>query len=519
MVNEELRELLDDFLLEAEERLSRIEVTLLTVVDADAGERRSAFKDVRRELHTLKGNSGMMGFSGLQKLAHELEDLVDGLDLESLDLEPLLSGLDRFKRDLAAETDPRGPAPEAGEETAAAERPETASKRERRDSSTRVRLDRLDRLLETSTRLIVGRNDLKDKIAHGVDLAPSASDFPEASLAAWRAAEEAERKLDQVLDLLQDQIRDLRTVPLKSVFERLQRVVHDEGRRAGKEVSYESRGGETPLDTALTELAIDVLGHLIRNSIVHGLEKPDERERVGKPRQGIVFLEASLRGGDVEIEVFDDGTGIEEEKLRRAARKAGIEEADSADLHALLFHPGLSTRETADRSAGRGMGLSAVLAAVHRHGGTIAVDTSVGLGTRFGLKLPLTVAVTEALLVTSGGERFALPIAAVQDTGRRASLDRDALDLKDFLDLPLGGRRSEFFVTVEAEGRTSTIAVDELGSIQRIVVNPLDELFGRPKGIAGSTVLGDGRVVLILDPPQLAASQALESGAHASDVR
>ncbi len=511
MVNEELRELLDDFLLEAEERLTRIEVALLASVEAGVEARRGSFREVRRELHTLKGNSGMMGLSGLQALAHELEDEVDRLDPENPDFTALLAGLDRFKRDLAdvlRENDPAAVAPEI--------MPAPTQPRDRREGSTRVRLDRLNRLLETSTRLVVARNALRQRIQLGASLDPAAPDFATETRQTWQQTEETHRELDQILELLQEQVRELRTIPLKSVFTRLQRLVHDESRRSGKEVAFEHRGGETPLDSALTELATDTLGHLIRNCIVHGLEEPDVRKQNGKPPRGMVFLEAALRGGNVDIEVFDDGTGIDEGALRRAAMQAGIAEAETADLHALLFHPGLSTREKADHSAGRGIGLSAVLASVHRHGGTIEVDTATGVGTRFCLRLPLTVAITDALLVHSGSERFAIPISAVRDTGSSTSLDRESVELHRFLDLPLGGD-ADFYFTVETEGRSSAIRVDRLGTIQRIVVNPLDQLFGRPKGVAGSTVLGDGRVVLILDPPQLAAAVVQQDRSRADD--
>ncbi|MCP4200900.1 MAG: hypothetical protein GY769_03095 [bacterium] len=499
MVNEELRELLDDFLLEAEERLTRVEVSLLAAADATPEARELSFREVRRELHTLKGNSGMMGFAGLQALAHELEDLVDDLDPDNPDLAPLLAGLDRFKTDLGDATHPAKPQAETPVER----------KHDRREGSTRVRLDLLNRLLETSTRLVVARNTLSDRIQIGLSLDPEEPDFADRAKESWLEAEETRIKLDQVLELLQEQIRSLRTIPLKSVFTRLQRLVHDESAKAGKEVRFETRGGETPLDSALTELATDALGHLMRNCIVHGIETPEDRERCGKSRVGTLFVEASLRAGNVEIEVFDDGAGIDEAALRRAAERAGIREAETADLHALLFHPGLSTRREADQSAGRGIGLSAVLASVHRHSGTIEVDTSLGLGTRFCLRLPLTVAITDALIVSSGGDRFAIPITAVRETGSRPTLDsEEAVDLKHFLDLPLGSGKADFFVTVESEGRQRSVLVDELGSLQRIVVNPLDEIFGRPKGIAGSTVLGDGRVILILDPTQLAVGSS-----------
>jgi two-component system chemotaxis sensor kinase CheA len=497
MVNEELRELLDDFLVEADERLTRVEVSLLATVDAAPETRTVSFREVRRELHTLKGNSGMMGFGDLQTQAHALEDLVDDLDPDNPDLAPLLAGLDRFKTSLdstarQSKQQPRAP---------------TEHQPDRREGSTRVRVRLLSQLLETSTQLVLSRHALSDRILAGAALESGTADFVPRTRKSWQDAEEAWIQLDQILELLQEQIRGLRTIPLKSVFTRLQRLVHDESTKAGKEVRFETRGGETPLDSALTELATDTLGHLIRNCIVHGIETPEVRERNGKSRRGTLFLEASLRAGTVEIEVFDDGAGINEEALRQAAGRSGIPEAETADLHALLFHPGLSTSLETDQSSGRGIGLSAVLASAHRHGGTIEVDSSLGLGTRFCLRLPLTVAITDALLISAGRERFAIPIAAVKETGDRETLDsEDVLDLGKFLDLPFRSNDSGYFVTVESEGRSRSLLVDELGKLQRIVVSPLDDLFGRPRGIAGSTVLGDGRVTLILDPTELAVA-------------
>lgn len=496
MVNEELRELLDDFLLETDERLTRIEVALLASVEATADERQRAFQEVRRELHTLKGNSGMMGFSELQTLAHELEDRVDELDPANPDLKPLLEGIDRFKDGLAEAAGESQSPDDSGEGD--------GTPTERRQGSARVRLETLERLLETSTRLVVARHGLSDRIEA---VAAVESNDPETRTAlrdTWRQLDEAHRKLDRVLDLVQEQVQDLRTVPLNQLFSKLKRLVHDEAETTGKEVRFESRGGSTPLDIALSELATDTLGHLIRNAIVHGIEQPATRENLAKPRHGTVLVEAALRSGNVEIEVIDDGAGIDSARLRTVAAKAGFDDAETADLHRLVFHPGLSSRDSTDRSSGRGIGMSAVLASVHRYGGTIEVDTASGLGTRFCLRLPLTVAVTDALLVASGGERFAVPIGAIKETGHHDTLpNTEALNLKEFLDLPFQNSRPDFFVTVEVEGRRKAVLVDELGSLQRIVVNPLDALMGSPKGIVGSTVLGDGQVVLILDPPQL----------------
>jgi len=421
--------------------------------------------------------------------------------LENPDLSPLLAGVDRFKADLTAAAS----ASQATDDS-------SAQPQDRRQGSARVRLDTLGQLLETSIRLVVARHGLNDRI----DLAASLDlEDPNAAVKFkdnWRNLDEARRKLDQILDLLQEQIQDLRTVPLNQLFSRLQRLVHDQAAASGKEIQFETRGGATPLDIALTELASETLGHMVRNAVVHGIENPEIRIEQGKPRHGTVLVEATLRGGYVEIEVIDDGAGIDEDRLRRAATKAGVSDIDTADLHTLTFHPGLSTQDSTDQSAGRGIGMAAVLAAVHRYGGTIEVDTAAGLGTRFGLRLPLTVAVTDALLVASGGERFAVPIAAVKDTGQQQTLSsEETLDLKQFLDLPFQNTPADFYVTVEVEGRHRSVLVDELGSLQRIVVNPLDRMLGRPKGILGTTVLGDGEVVLILDPPQLAYDALIEA--------
>ncbi len=523
-MNEELQELLGDFVLEAQDRLDRIEDGFLGLEAGSRQEREAVLEEVRRELHTLKGNSGMMGLADLQELAHALEDRVERIDPAEPRLAPLLEDVDRF-RELLAQA--------AGSSTTG----ETAADGggagldERR--STRVALEALDRLHAGTAELVVARHTLADRLYGVAKRIPDEARREEDFAAAWRRLDDARRELDAILESLQHQIQALRMVPLQPIFDRLQRLVHDEAAEQGKTVHLKTSGGETPLDTALTDLASDTLGHIVRNAVVHGIEAADDRRAAGKPDAGSVLIQAALKEGSVVIDVYDDGAGIDEAGLRAAAKRAGIDTAQLQDVHALLFHQGLSTREDADRSSGRGVGMAAVLTAVHGRGGDIEVATVPGMGSCFSLRLPLTVAITNALLVETGGEHFAVPVAAIRETGPDApalagspdspgSTDvgkpDDALHLGSYLGLVRGGGRSdrrsggrsapEYFVTVEADGRRRRVLVDALGELQEIVVRPLDGVLGRPKGIAGSTVLGNGRVVLILDPPQLTSTSA-----------
>ena len=506
MVNDELKELLADYLLECDERLISVEQALLEIADIPSEDRSALLEKVRRDLHTLKGNSGMMGLTDLQSLAHRLEDVVADLDPKLPAIEPLLEGVDEFKHRL---TELRAPA--AADPDAA-----TVSTDIAKEASVRIGTGDLDRLLDLATELLITRNRMASLTAEALHLNAEDPGYAEASQQAWQQLEEVRRQLEKTLTPLDSGLRRLRMVPLERLFSRLQRIVHDEAARSGKTVALVTRGGETPLDAALVEVAAETLGHLVRNAVVHGIEQPDGRRSADKPSQGTVLLEAAVRGRWVDIEVLDDGAGIDRDGLREAALARGLEMAQASDLHTLVFRPGLTIRSEVDQSSGRGVGTSAALDAVHRYGGTIDIDTAPGIGTRFLLRLPLTVAVTEALLLEVGSDRYALPISSILETTdvgeddlltadnetflQRAGLNIPLIDLGSFFSATRTSRQQpRYAVLLTSEGQLRALLVDQLGDVATIVVNPLHPTLEYPPGLAGTTVLGSGEVVMILD--------------------
>ncbi|MFQ5350918.1 MAG: chemotaxis protein CheA, partial [Thermoanaerobaculia bacterium] len=358
MSGQDLGALLGDFLAEAEERSARVEQILLDLPGAGS-EIPEMISRARRELHTLKGNAGMMGFDALRNAAHEMEDLTDALDPLRPDIQPLLRGLDRLRT-----------------ETAALDR-----RQEDRGASgatvqgVRIGYERLDELVEPLGAQLLARHRMSEALATAAESAKGAA------AESIRHCNETWLELDRLLEQMQGELLELRMVPVSTLFGRLRRLVHDEAHRAGKEVRFETRGGNTSVDRALIDDAAEVLGHLARNAVVHGIETAKTRLAAGKPSVGLVRIEAAVRSDSVQIDVLDDGGGIDREALGRAAAEAGITAAED-DLQALMFRSGLTTRHATDLSAGRGVGMDVVLHGVQRSGGSIEVASRVGVGTR-----------------------------------------------------------------------------------------------------------------------------------------
>ena len=528
------QELLDEFLLEAQERADEVESLLLRLTTGDAEEKAAAIVRAKRELHTLKGNSGMMGFSDLQQLAHMMEDQVEALDLEQPVVDDLLEQLDELRRGLEAirspetdeeeEPDQTEDEPESEESLSKpAAGAEGASDSPREAGSVRVPFAKIDRLVESQAETLIFRNRLADAIERSMLLLEEEDeidqDFVERARAVWEEVDLARQALEKTLHLLQEQVTELGMVPLQGLFRSLGRIVHDESRREDKTVDFEIRGGDTPIDRTLLETAGEALGHLVRNAVIHGIESPEERRRNGKFKSGRVTVSATLEGGEVRIEITDDGAGIDVVALEAKAQAVAPDKLEKTRGLDLLFVDGLSTRQDTDLGSGRGVGLAAVKKSVEDHGGKVKVSSIPGNGTTFALHLPVTAAIIRSLLLEVDHESYALPLTSVAESllvGHESIHDlnhsrvlRWRGELVPLLDVGHSFATCDqpsprsFAVVIDVNGRRRGLLIDRLVGIRDIVVKGLDIIVGNPKGISGSTILGDGRVIMILDPSAL----------------
>jgi chemosensory pili system protein ChpA (sensor histidine kinase/response regulator) len=343
-------------------------------------------------------------------------------------------------------------------------------------------------------------------------------------------------QIQRLTGSLRSEVTRARLVPVGKLFARSARQVREAARAAGKTVALEVSGETVEVDNGIIEQVADPLLHLVRNAVVHGIESEDERRERGKPAQGTVHLSAAHRGGFVYIEVEDDGQGIDVERLKAEAVRRGFVQSEEAALLSarealnLVFLPGFSTAPAVTTAAGRGVGMDVVRTNVSRVNGEIDVETEVGVGTRFTLKLPLTVVISDALLVRTGAETLAIPLNAVRvilsvradtiqalDRAEMVQVDDELVDLvrlDRLLGLPAAGARTRIPVVVlRAGGVSLAVAVDELLGKEEIVIKTLG---GFPEGVgpfAGATISGEGRVILLVDPARLV--ELAEGSGHA----
>jgi two-component system chemotaxis sensor kinase CheA len=308
------------------------------------------------------------------------------------------------------------------------------------------------------------------------------------------------------------------------IFRRMPFVVRDLARETGTQVRLELRGQETEIDKFLIERMMDPVLHLVRNAVSHGIETVDERVAAGKRPEGTIVLSAATAGDIVRIDIADDGRGVDPDAVIERARAAGLAlpagAPDAATLLSLLCAPGFSTRDESDRASGRGVGMSVVLAAVEELSGTLRLETEKGTGTRFVIELPVTLAITDALIATVAGETFAVPQGAVREVVevpvdallqvernemmpyRGAALP--VMRLSRLFGLPDSSRERLHLFVVGLGGAAVGIAVDRIVGQREIVVRAIADSLVKVDGISGATDLGDGHVVLILDPAVLA---------------
>jgi two-component system chemotaxis sensor kinase CheA len=323
---------------------------------------------------------------------------------------------------------------------------------------------------------------------------------------------------------LQEAVLAIRMLPISNVFSRFPRLVHELSARLNKRVELKLSGESTELDRGLIEKISDPLTHLVRNAIDHGLETPEVRTAAGKPPVGTVNLRASQRGGNILIEVSDDGRGLDRKRiLARAAERGTVisPDAPDAEVWQLIFEAGFSTAEQVTEVSGRGVGMDVVKRNIQALSGTIELSSVAGQGTRVLVSVPLTLAIMEAMTVAVGGETYVLPLACVIESlsvkaGEIHTLPGtgDTLRVRDEY-LPVmhlarlfppqapGADGGGIAVIVETDGSNAALIVDELVGQQQVVVKSLETNFRKVPGLSGATVMGDGSVALILDVAHL----------------
>jgi two-component system chemotaxis sensor kinase CheA len=487
---------------------------------------------VFRICHTLKGDADSLGFAALTEFAHVLEDLLGRLRagtlamtdeilarlLGSVDvlrdlLSDVLEGRDELSsvhRRLLDElrrttTDEVGVLPEGPATPAAPSEP--VLPRRVAAPTLRIRVETLDRLMNLAGELSIARGRLDQAVLER---------------GAWIGPElvEAHRAMDHLFANLQEEVMRVRMVPLGPVFRQHVRGVRELAVAHGKRARLEIHGEDAEIDTTVIEHLREALIHVIRNAVAHGIELPERRIARGKEAVGRIALSARQEGAQIVVEVSDDGEGVDVEAVRRRARTLGLADDPDAlgqdELLELVFHPGFSTQDEATLAAGRGVGMDAVRRSIEAAGGSVSLSSVGGSGTVTMLRLPLTLAIIDGFAVGVGDEVFVLPLAAVVEcldlpvdghyarggaTGlmsvRGKPLSWVRLGYALALACPPGRRPS--VVVVEHAGQRLGLVVDALHGERQAVIKPLARHLRHVPEIAGSTILGDGRIALILD--------------------
>jgi two-component system chemotaxis sensor kinase CheA len=546
-----------DLVVESFESLEQFDRDLMAIEKDEATP--DTLNSMFRSIHTLKGSSGCLGLGRIEKVAHAGENLLSALrdgrltpqaemitallacadalramlghiqdtgEEGDFDHSKLMADLQRLheatSNERTAEKQAFGlfaddeASPEPAAEAAGADpMKEIAAPAVRvapvaAESAIRVDVGQLDTLMDLVGELVLARNQI-------VQL----SSQREAALT------NATQRLNHITTKLQENVMKTRMQPIGTVWSRFPRVVRDVAHEVGKQVALEMEGADTELDRTIIEAIKDPLTHLVRNAVDHGVERPEARQAKGKPAQGTLRLRAFHEGGQVIIEITDDGAGIDRERVRSKAIAKGLVSDDHAarlserELYQLLFAPGFSTAEAVTNLSGRGVGLDVVKKNIEKIGGTVDVQSELGFGTTFRLKIPLTLAIIPALIIGCAGTRYAVPQASLIELVRidaeQASStveligDQPVYRLRGSL-LPLVYLRRElnvkqaataedatFLLVLQAEGRQFGLVVDSISDTEEIVVKPLGKELKNLPVYAGATIMGDGRVALILD--------------------
>lgn len=570
-------ELLQEFYGEAVDHLEAIEAGVLVLEETP--EDPETLNNVFRAFHSLKGVSGFLHLTPIQNMAHEVEHLLDlarggklvlnsshitmilkskdaiqvlvdqvGLALNEgvlpTEVVPIARLIEALKQAIAAGK-ASTPAPaESTPEAAAAKQdgekgffprmevdtPEAAvpANSEKAPAASgsggpafssdyatiRVNTLKLDNLMDTVGELVIVESQLLESSQANVDQGDNSPFFRNLS------------QLKRITKELQHTSMALRMVPVKPTFQKMGRIVRDLARNMKKEVNFVTSGGETELDRNVIEQIGDPLMHMVRNALDHGLESRETRLRHGKPAAGTLSLNAYHAGGNIVLELTDDGGGINTEKVLRKALERGLVEPDqelsAREIQNLIFQPGFSTADKITEVSGRGVGMDVVRRNIEKLRGSVEVESTEGKGSVFKIKLPLTMAIIDGLIVRAGQDRFILPTTSVRIAlkpkpkeigkvqGRHEVVDFrgnsvPVVKLGELFNLPDAVRNTldGIIVILESFGRPIGLLVDEMVGKQEVVIKNLGGIMGKIHGVSGGAILGDGGIALILDPPAL----------------
>ena len=595
-----------EFLVESDENLSQVEQDLVSLEGHP--EQEDIIASIFRSIHTIKGTCSFLGFGKLEKLAHTGETLLSMVRDGELPLIPdittaLLSMVDAIRQMLES-IETTG---EDGQEefTALIQRLTTLQSSEASESTPNVALAAEDSTTPTETMAspapsVDSVQEESEPVFVQEEILDSSGELPQPAKSSdqpkypqegkgpaaaeatirvdvhlldklmnmvgelvltrnqilqWTSSQEdhsinaSSQRLNLITSELQEGIMKTRMQPIGNVFSKFPRVVRDLALTCGKEVHIEMEGQDTELDKTLLEAIKDPLTHLVRNSVDHGLERPEVRKASGKPEEGRLLLRAYHEGGQVNIEITDDGAGINPDKITQTAIKRGVITADQAarmnerELQNLIFLPGFSTAEKVTNVSGRGVGMDVVKTNIEKIGGAIDLQSRVGEGTTIKVKVPLTLAIIPALVVTTGDERFAIPQVSLLELVR---LEGDQIKkIENVHGSPVYRLRGKLLpivylneilkinapelvkeepeetdviniVVLQADDQRFGLVVEDINDTEEIVVKPLSKQLKSIPVYAGATIMGDGHVALILDVLNLAtqAGLAIKEGEH-----
>jgi two-component system, chemotaxis family, sensor kinase CheA len=546
-------DLLQEFVTETNESLNLVDAELVRFEQEPNNGK--ILGNIFRLVHTIKGTCGFLALPRLEALAHAAETVMgkfrDGMPVTGEAVTVILSTIDQIKKILdeiqAQQREPAGddrdlidrlgslaesghaapqlaraePAPRAepnkpekidrpdGPDRAAPERSEDERSDRQANHSIRVNVETLDHLMTTVSELVLTRNQLLEIVRRNED-----SDFKVPL-----------QRLSNVTAELQEGVMKTRMQPIGNAWQKLPRVVRDLCTELNKDIELEMRGADTELDRQVLELVKDPLTHLVRNCADHGIERPADRLAVGKPARGTIRLSAWHQGGHIIIEITDDGRGLDIAGIKAKALEKGL--ATEAELAAkseseicnFIFAPGFSTAARVTSISGRGVGMDVVRNNIEQIGGTVDLKSAPGVGATFTIKIPLTLAIVSSLIVEAGGERFAIPQLSVLELVRagnggehRIEHIKDApvlrlrnkllplVRLKEVLSLGKCDGDNGFVVVMQVGNQVFGAVVDGVFHTEEIVIKPMSSKLRHIPVFSGTTILGDGSVIMIIDP-------------------